>query len=132
VDYHAATTRKQYRKSGLALTLVLIALDLVFWAKGAPRHLLLVSAGAWALLAWFELQPVRLAVDLLMALGNVMQRFTNPLVFGLIYLSAVVPAALILKLTGKDLLRLKYDRDAASYWLPRQPTDWKNSFKHPF
>jgi hypothetical protein len=31
------------------------------------------------------------------------------------------PAGLLLRLFGKDLLRLKYDRSAPSYWIRRDP-----------
>jgi hypothetical protein len=33
----------------------------------------------------------------------------------------IVPIGLILRATGKDPLRLKFDRDAKSYWIPRDP-----------
>ncbi len=40
---------------------------------------------------------------------------------GLVYFAAVVPTALIVRARGKDLLRLKRDPAAESYWIKRDP-----------
>jgi hypothetical protein len=45
----------------------------------------------------------------------------NPVVLGLIYLSTIVPIGLLMRLRGRDLLSLKFDRQAASYWMVREP-----------
>ena len=54
-------------------------------------------------------------------LGLLMHRVVNPLIMGLLFFVAVTPMALVLRLLGKDLLRLKRDPDAASYWIERKP-----------
>jgi hypothetical protein len=38
-----------------------------------------------------------------------------------VYVISVVPIALILRMSGKDLLRLKPGNTAASYWIERDP-----------
>lgn len=53
--------------------------------------------------------------------GLLLHGIVNPLIMGLIFLFAVVPTALIMRLSGKDPLRLKIDRDAQSYWVDRRP-----------
>jgi hypothetical protein len=132
VDYHAPENDTDYRKSGLTLALMLAALYGLLLLKGAQHPSLLGAALLLAVLSWFRLQPVRLIVGLFTACGNVMQRFTNPLVFACIYLVALVPVALVLKLTGKDLLLLRFDAKLSSYWMKRPASDWKKSFIHPF
>jgi predicted membrane metal-binding protein len=52
-------------------------------------------------------------------LGLVLGRIVTPIVMGLVYATTVVPIGLILRARGKDLLRLKADPAAKSYWLPR-------------
>jgi len=54
-------------------------------------------------------------------LGMLLSRIINPLVMMLIYVSTVLPIGLILRLTGKDLLRLRMDDSAPSYWISRDP-----------
>ena len=54
-------------------------------------------------------------------LGLALHRVVSPIVMLLIYYGAIVPLGLILQVGGKDLLRLKWEPDAPSYWIPRQP-----------
>ena len=55
------------------------------------------------------------------AFGLLLHRIVNPLVMGLIFYLAVTPTALIMRLLGKDPLRRRYDRAAATYWIEREP-----------
>ena len=55
------------------------------------------------------------------AFGMLLHKITNPLIMGLVFYSAVTPTALIMRLLGKDLLSLRFDRDAKSYWIERDP-----------
>jgi hypothetical protein len=40
---------------------------------------------------------------------------------GILFFLVITPAAILLRLFGKDPLRLHYDKSAASYWIPRDP-----------
>ena len=53
--------------------------------------------------------------------GLALHWIVNPIVMALLYYLAVVPMGLIVRLKGSDLLRLKHDRLAASYWVRREP-----------
>ena len=54
-------------------------------------------------------------------LGLLMHKVVNPLIMGLLFFVAITPMALVLRLLGKDLLRLKRDPKATSYWIERTP-----------
>jgi hypothetical protein len=54
-------------------------------------------------------------------LGLLLQRITNPIVLGILFFGTVLPIGLLMRLAGKNPLRLGFDRDARSYWTPRQP-----------
>ena len=54
-------------------------------------------------------------------LGLLLFKIVNPIVLGLIFLVTIMPIGLIMRATGKDLMRLKFDKDARSYWIPRDP-----------
>ena len=56
-----------------------------------------------------------------MRFGELLHRVVSPLVLGLIYLTTVVPIGLLMRLLGRDLLSLKLDRQAQSYWVVRAP-----------
>lgn len=54
-------------------------------------------------------------------LGLLLHKLVSPVILGLIFLIAVMPMGLMLRLFGKDLLRLRFDPSAGSYWIPRDP-----------
>lgn len=89
---------------------------------GRPWHpwALLLSGlfAAAATLAPAALAPLNRAW---MALGEALRRLTTPLVLGIIFFGVLTPMALLMRLFGKDLLRLRFDRAASSYWIARQP-----------
>jgi predicted membrane metal-binding protein len=53
--------------------------------------------------------------------GLLLNRIVSPLVMGLLFFLVITPFALVMRLTGKDLLRLKHDPEAESYWILREP-----------
>ncbi|MCR9258137.1 MAG: SxtJ family membrane protein [Pseudomonadaceae bacterium] len=53
--------------------------------------------------------------------GMLLARIINPIVMFIIYVVAMLPIGLLLRLGGKDLLRQKLDRDTNSYWILRSP-----------
>ncbi len=54
-------------------------------------------------------------------LGLLLHKIVNPIVLGIMFYVVVTPTGLIMRLLGKDLLRLKRDPAAASYWIERTP-----------
>ena len=54
-------------------------------------------------------------------LGLAMHAVVNPLVMGLMFFAMITPLGLLMRALGKDLLRLKRDKQAASYWIERHP-----------
>jgi len=104
-----------YYKSGqlsywlLALTLVFIAVSLLAPKLFKPLNFV-----------WFKFG---------MLLGNIIA----PLVMMLIFFVVVTPIGLLMRLFGKDSLRLKRDSSLTSYWLEREqdpevPQSMKNQF----
>lgn len=80
----------------LVLSLIFLGVALVVPAWLAPLNSL-----------WFKL-------------GLALQKVVSPLIMGLLFYAAVLPVGLILRLTGKDLLRLKRG-DETTYWIAREP-----------
>ena len=84
-----------------------------WWALGV--------AAAFAVLAL--LRPAVLAPlnKWWVKLGLLLSRFASPLVLGLLFYLTVTPISLLLRVLGKDPLRLRRDRNVASYWITRTP-----------
>lgn len=96
----------------------------------APRLWALAIGAAFLLLAVVRpalLAPLnRLWFRLGLALGAVM----TPVMMGLLFVAAVIPTALLLKLLRKDPLQRRFDPKAASYWerRERQPGPMKEQY----
>ena len=73
---------------------------------------------AAALLAPAILHPLNL---LWLKFGLLLHKVVNPVLMALIFYGTVLPTGMVARLMGKDLLRLKREPDAASYWIPRTP-----------
>jgi len=53
--------------------------------------------------------------------GLLLHKIVNPAIMALLFYGTVLPTGLIARAMGKDLLRLKREPDAASYWIVRRP-----------
>jgi hypothetical protein len=71
-----------------------------------------------ALLAPAILHPLNL---LWLKFGLLLHKVVNPVLMALIFYGTVLPTGMVARLMGKDLLRLKREPDADSYWIPRTP-----------
>lgn len=87
----------------------------------APRWWALAVASVLTLIAL--LRPVLLATPnrLWTRLGVLLGKVVSPIALGVLFYAVLTPVALVVRLTGKDPLRLKIDRDADSYWIVRRP-----------
>lgn len=134
MDYHELSSAQNinYRKSGFLFAGIIALIYALLLIRGKHQPYLLIASAVIAVLAWFEAWPLRKAVDLLIRIGNFMHRFTNPLVFGLIYVVAIIPTAFVLKLLGKDVMSLRFDSNLPTYWKPRHSISWKESFRNQF
>jgi hypothetical protein len=50
-----------------------------------------------------------------------LHRIVNPVVMALMFYGTVLPTGIVMRLMGKDLLRLKWRPDAETYWIVRSP-----------
>ena len=53
--------------------------------------------------------------------GLLLHRVVNPVVMALLFYGTVLPTGLVMRMMGKDLLRLKRQPGADSYWIVRKP-----------
>ena len=56
-----------------------------------------------------------------MLLGLVLYKIVNPIVMALLFFTTITPVGALMRLCGKDPLRLRRDPAAASYWIARDP-----------
>lgn len=83
------------------------------WAYGVSGGFLLIGLVAPSLLHPLNVVWMKFAV--------LLNRIVSPIVMGLLFFLTITPMAIVLRLMGKDLLRIKMDKGAKSYWIDRDP-----------
>jgi hypothetical protein len=110
------------RSFGLVMAGVLAAISaLNWWHAGrlwpwtAVVALLLLAA------AWLRPSLLHSLNVIWLKFGLLLHRVVNPVVMALIFYGTVLPTGIVMRMMGKDILRLKRQPDADSYWIVRQP-----------
>jgi len=117
-----AAPQASERSFGIVFTVVFTLIGLApLLSDGGIRIWALAIAALFLILAFTAPKVLKPLNRAWMALGNLLHKVVSPLVLGLLFLVAVVPTGLFLRLARKDPLRLKFDRSAKTYWLDRAP-----------
>ncbi len=127
-DHHESLSREEpsqrasNRSVGLLFAVVfgLIGAWPLF-GDGPPREWALGIASGLVVLALALPRALTPLTWLWLGLGQILHLIVSPIVLGLVYVVAVIPTGLYVRLTKKDPLRLKRDPDAESYWIERDP-----------
>jgi heme/copper-type cytochrome/quinol oxidase subunit 4 len=90
------------RKGLASWALFLFILAMAFLGAAFARPILLSPVNR----AWFSL-------------GLILHRIVNPVVMGLLFFLVFTPTGMIMRLMGKDLLRLKRIPKESTYWIHR-------------
>jgi Saxitoxin biosynthesis operon protein SxtJ len=98
------------------------------------------SAFWWLAAAALFLGPALIRPSLLKPLNRLWTKFglmlhavVSPLIMGLMFFLVVTPTGLLMRLAGKDPLRLKRDPAAPTYWIKRTPPGpAPDTMKHQF
>lgn len=125
---------KQARQFGTMLIILLAFITFMPVMRHQPIHM-------WSVVAIMILLPISVfktewlwpLCQLWLKLGLMMAKVLNPIFLGILYVMVFCPIAALLRLIGKDLLSLKLDRSADSYWEDRtntmtQPQQFKDQF----
>jgi len=103
------------RSFGWTFTVVFALLGLIFtpglFALAAATALVTLTRAHW-------LAPAKRAW---MKLGAVLHRVVSPLVLGLIFFGMFAPIGIAMRLARRDALRRRFEPQAPSYWLERDP-----------
>lgn len=110
------------RTFGLVFTAVFLIIGAFPMIDGdAPR---LWSFGIAAVILIIALAVPRLLAPLnraWMKFGLLLNNVVSPLVLGLLFYLVFLPVGALIRVMGKELLRLRFQPSAKSYWIERQP-----------
>ena len=104
------------------LTMAVISGLLAAWALYRWSPWAVLWAGLSGLLVALALwRPDALATPnrAWLRFGLLLHRVVNPVVMAFLFYVTILPIGLILRLVGKDVLHLRWDRKAGSYWIKR-------------
>jgi len=107
----------------------------LYWRKHVPIWSVLAAAAALFFLAAGFLRPqVLRPINLVwLKFGLLLHKIVNPIVMGILFFVVFTPMGFIMRIAGRDLLSLKRDSAATSYWSPRQSsTEVEASMKNQF
>lgn len=103
-----------------ATVFLIIAVFPLFFG-GALRWWSLAVAAAFAVVALVlpgVLTPLNRAWT---RFGLLLHKIVSPIVLGFLFYIVVTPLGLLMRLLGKDPLRLRWDRRSSTYWIERKP-----------
>ncbi len=94
---------------------------LSWWRGHTSWHWALPLAAVFLVVALTKPSLLNPLNRLWLKLGLLLYKVVNPIVLGLLFYVTIAPIGLVMRAFGKDFLRLKLDRAAASYWIDREP-----------
>jgi hypothetical protein len=129
------TGRSELRKFGLLVGGVFALFGIIMLLRGKPHYPWFLVPGGFLILGGAIFPAVLKHVYIAwMSLAFVMGFVISHILLTLFFYFVITPIGLIARLVGKDFLRLKLDRNANSYWIPRQdkspksPADYERQF----
>ena len=103
-----------------AAVFLLIAVGPLF--VGRPIHfsslVVSVAFGIVALIAPAVLAPLNRVWT---KFGLLLHKIVSPVILGIMFYVVITPMGLVMRLLGKDPLRLRWEPKAATYWIERSP-----------
>ena len=102
-------------------TVVLGSLRLPLISGGHPRIWSLGVSGAFLVVALVIPKILHPLNVVWMKFGALLNSIVSPLVLGMLFFVTITPLGVLMRAFGKDLLRLKFDKSADSYWIKRDP-----------
>jgi len=94
---------------------------LPLYRSGTVRWWAIALAAAFLFCAFAFPSLLRPLNHLWSKLGLLLHRVISPIVMVALYFIVFTPIGLVLRACDRNFFRLKFDKDAASYWLSREP-----------
>ena len=91
------------------------------WRGEAPRWWLLAVVAALVAVSLWVPRILRPLNRIWLKIGLLLNKVVSPIVLGIVFFGVLTPLGAVLRMRGKDPLRLRFEKDAPSYWIMRQP-----------
>jgi hypothetical protein len=110
------------RKLGLTFAVVFSVIGLLPVLLGGRLRVWSVGVGiAFAAVAFVVPRALGPLNRLWMRLGLLLHRVVSPIMLSIMFFLVITPMGLVMRALRKDPLRLRFEPQTGSYWIPRQP-----------
>lgn len=122
-DYAREIDRGSDKSFGVVFAVVFAIVGVwPLWDGGSPTYWAFGLSASFLVLALGRPRTLAPLNRLWHLVGLGLGKVVTPLVMGLIFFVTITPMALIMRMMGKDPLRLKFEPEADSYWIERNPS----------
>jgi hypothetical protein len=128
---HTVTENGSEKSFGITFSIVFLVIALYLLINSQALYLwAFIISTVFLMLALIAPKTLIIPNLLWFKFGMLLGSIIAPIVMSLIYFFTVLPTGLIMRLLGKDLLRLKIDKNTNSYWIMRNESmgSMKNQF----
>jgi hypothetical protein len=120
------------RKFGFFFTFVFTAAAYFFYSTNVTwAYVFIAAALAFLLVTLIKSDALLPLNKLWMRFGLLLGMIVSPIVLGVIFFALFTPIAILMRVSGRDELRLKFAQKA-SHWISREEPIKSESFKHQF
>lgn len=120
--YAPATQGSSDRSFGLVFSVFFVVVGLLPLLGGHSIRLWSLGlSGAFLLLALFIPSVLAPANRVWTKFGMLLHSIVSPIALGILFFAVVTPTGFVMRLFGKDPLRLRFDPSPRSYWILRTP-----------
>lgn len=91
------------------------------WNGNTPMWWSITVAAVFLVLSLFYTDGLEKPKQLWLKFGELLHRITSPIILAFLFFIVITPTALLLKISGKDLVNRKLDPKIKSYWIKRDP-----------
>ncbi|OGI06168.1 MAG: hypothetical protein A3I68_02680 [Candidatus Melainabacteria bacterium RIFCSPLOWO2_02_FULL_35_15] len=115
------STKKELREFGITLAVVFGLLTALFWWKHKPSFICLLLAsiffGFFGLIFPVILKPIQ---KVWMAFALIIGSIMTKVILSVLFYFVITPIGIICRVSGKDILDLRIDKNKKSYWVKRE------------
>ncbi len=128
---HISVKQSSEKSFGVVFSIVFLMIALYPLINSEDIHIwAVIVSSIFLLLAYVAPNILSIPNKLWFKFGILLGSIVAPIIMAFVYFVTVLPTGFIMRILGKDLLKLKLDKNATSYWIER--SDPMGSMKNQF
>lgn len=123
-ELHRSTAVDGSSDRSFGLVFAALFIIIAFWPlffNGSLRWWSLIVAAIFALIALIAPTFLSIPNRLWTRFGVLLGKVISPIAIGILLFGVFTPIGILMRMVGKDPLRLKLDTTASTYWIERTP-----------